>query len=230
MDADPNKPKPKPKFGSPRGASARKWRRQLYKKQKKIAAAAAAAPLSFDKDEDEPAASAAAQGLLGLARAADPSQAVDVDLTDCELREPQQLRDSESKLEADEPLLEEALKRLTDTMDRLEEACGGDYTFIGDNIDFLVKVVGSSKAKRNKLYHWFHLIGIIRCPVIGRFWCADMKGQNESCALLPVRCVWPQRLEIVSLHQAICATTSPPATCRTGLSSGLCPVWTTSSS
>ena len=54
---------------------------------------------------------------------------------------------------------DKALKRLIETMDRLEEACGGDYTFIGDNIDFLVKVVGSSKAKRNKLYHWFHLIG-----------------------------------------------------------------------
>ena len=45
-------------------------------------------------------------------------------------------------------------------MDQLEEACGADYTFIGDNIDFLVKIVGSTKSKRNKLYHWFHLIGI----------------------------------------------------------------------
>ena len=110
MRADPNKPKPR--FVSPRGPSARKRRRRLHNKRKKIAAAAAAATLSFDKDEHEPAASAAAASLLGLAGAADPSQAADVDLSDGELRESQQLRDSDSKPEADEPLLEEALKRL----------------------------------------------------------------------------------------------------------------------
>ena len=172
--------------------------------------------MSFDKDEHEPAASAAAASLLGLAGAADPSQAADVDLSDGELRESQQLRDSDSKPEADEPLLEEALKRLTDTMDQLEEACGGDYTFIGDNIDFLVKVVGSTKAKRNKLYHWFHLIGIIPCPVIGRFACADMKKQNEPFELLFVLCVATATRNRVS----------PPSNLRDDIASGNMQDWT----
>ena len=78
----------------------------------------------------------------------------------------QELRDSDSKADAPESETDQALKRLIETMEQLEVACGGDYTFIGDNIDFLVKVVGSSKAKRNKLYHWFHLIGSFLLPLL----------------------------------------------------------------
>ena len=46
------------------------------------------------------------------------------------------------------------------TIEQLDTACDNDYTIIGDNIDLLVKVIGTSKNKRNKFYHWFHLIGV----------------------------------------------------------------------
>ena len=56
--------------------------------------------------------------------------------------------------------LQDTLGRMEAALIELEEKCGDDYTFIGDNMDFLVKVVGSKKSRRNRLYHWFHLIGI----------------------------------------------------------------------
>ena len=58
-----------------------------------------------------------------------------------------------------EERLEDELVRLKATFEKLEEVCDGDFTFIGDNIDFLVKIIGSTKSKRNKMYHWFHIIG-----------------------------------------------------------------------
>jgi hypothetical protein len=70
--------------------------------------------------------------------------------------------DDESRLGPDDPLepeLLDAMGRMEAAMIELETKCGDDFTFIGDNIDFLVKMVGSSKSRRNKLYHWFHLIG-----------------------------------------------------------------------
>ena len=42
----------------------------------------------------------------------------------------------------------------------IEESCGQDYILIGDNLDFLVKKTISSKKDRNKMIHWFHLIGL----------------------------------------------------------------------
>ena len=44
----------------------------------------------------------------------------------------QELRDSDSKADAPESETHQALKRLIETMEQLEVACGGDYTFIGD--------------------------------------------------------------------------------------------------
>lgn len=58
-----------------------------------------------------------------------------------------------------EEQLDDELAKLRATFEKLEEVCDGDFTFIGDNIDFLVKIIGSTKSKRNKMYHWFHIIG-----------------------------------------------------------------------
>jgi hypothetical protein len=75
----------------------------------------------------------------------------------------------ESDDEAHESKLQDSFGRMEAALIELEEECGEDFTFIGDNIDFLVKVVGSTKSRRNKLYHWFHLIGIhvlLECAVV----------------------------------------------------------------
>ena len=65
----------------------------------------------------------------------------------------------EAALETDEKL--HCLRKVLETsMDQLDACCDGDYTIIGDNIDLLVKTIGTSKSKKNKFYHWFHLIGL----------------------------------------------------------------------
>ena len=55
----------------------------------------------------------------------------------------------------------ESKQKLSEIYTELDQVCGGDYTIIGDNLDLLVKIVGTNLKKKNKFYHWFHLIGKI---------------------------------------------------------------------
>jgi len=57
-------------------------------------------------------------------------------------------------------------QEMLEVIDDLDDVCEGDYTIIGDNLDLHVKTIGTTKSKRNKLYHWFHMIGILNDTLI----------------------------------------------------------------
>ena len=48
---------------------------------------------------------------------------------------------------------------LDETLEKLNDCCEGDFTIIGDNLDLLVHTVGTTESKRNRFYHWFHIMG-----------------------------------------------------------------------
>lgn len=169
----------------------------------------AAASLNAEKKSASDSSSSSSGGGQTVKVGNPPTGAAIAGAADSVLEEQQQMRDSELALDADDAQVDEALKRLVDTMDQLEEACGADYTFIGDNIDFLVKIVGSTKAKRNKLYHWFHLIGM------------SCLTNCLSTATLSMQCT-------VSCH-VLAATknrVTPPSNLRDDVASGNMADWT----
>ena len=67
----------------------------------------------------------------------------------------------EEKLEAAVDVLMAVSEGHVDALVKvIEESCGQDYILIGDNLDFLLKKTLSSKTNKNKMMHWFHLIGL----------------------------------------------------------------------
>ena len=153
--------------------------RSRTKKRKQFQRARERARLDFGPEPASVLADAAATMLslpLGLggdeeaeADAIRGIRSLDQDTEAAEAKAMVDADNKESDDEAHESKLQDSFGRMEAALIELEEKCGEDFTFIGDNIDFLVKVVGSTKSRRNKLYHWFHLIGIhvlLECAVV----------------------------------------------------------------